>query len=88
MPWMGRALLTITASPVEEDDRSRRPEVPPLGTKPSHGEIAHRAYELFLARGAEHGLALDDWLEAERQLTLTTRRSPRKSVATSPRRKG
>lgn len=32
-------------------------------------EIAKRAYELYLARGATPGHALDDWLEAERQLT-------------------
>jgi hypothetical protein len=54
--------------------------------KPSHGEVAHRAYELFLARGAEHGLAEQDWLEAERQLSPSTPRSPKKRSATSPRR--
>jgi hypothetical protein len=31
--------------------------------------IARRAYELFLARGGEHGRADDDWLAAERELT-------------------
>lgn len=31
-------------------------------------EVAQRAYELYLARGAEHGSDLNDWLEAERQL--------------------
>ena len=30
--------------------------------------IAARAYELFLARGGEHGHDLDDWLQAEREL--------------------
>lgn len=30
--------------------------------------VARRAYELFLARGAQHGCDVDDWLEAERQL--------------------
>jgi hypothetical protein len=35
---------------------------------PEHDEIARRAYELFLARGASHGRDLDDWLEAESQL--------------------
>ena len=30
--------------------------------------IACRAYELFLARGAQHGRDLDDWLQAEREL--------------------
>ena len=40
--------------------------------------IARRAYELFLARGAGHGLDLEDWLEAERQLTATTATSARR----------
>jgi hypothetical protein len=31
-------------------------------------EIARRAYELFLARGSEHGRDLEDWLRAEREL--------------------
>ena len=34
----------------------------------SDEEIARRAYELFLARGREHGRDLDDWLRAERDL--------------------
>lgn len=31
-------------------------------------EIAGRAYEIFLTRGAEHGRDLDDWLQAEREI--------------------
>lgn len=57
-----------------------------MGMKPSDGEVARRAYELFLARGAEHGHALQDWLEAERQLTATTERSSKRLAATSRRR--
>ena len=30
--------------------------------------VALRAYELFLARGGEHGRDIDDWLEAEREV--------------------
>lgn len=30
--------------------------------------IAARAYELYLARGGADGLAMDDWLAAEREL--------------------
>jgi hypothetical protein len=54
--------------------------------KPSHGEVARRAYELFLARGGAHGLADQDWLEAERVLTAMPSRSPKKRPASSPRR--
>jgi len=35
---------------------------------PVDEEIAQRAYELYLARGGEHGRDLEDWLEARRQL--------------------
>jgi hypothetical protein len=31
--------------------------------------VARRAYELYLARGAEDGRDMDDWLVAERELT-------------------
>lgn len=30
--------------------------------------IAKRAYELYAERGYRHGAALDDWLEAEREI--------------------
>jgi hypothetical protein len=32
-------------------------------------KIQERAYGLFVARGCEHGHALEHWLEAERQIT-------------------
>ncbi len=33
-----------------------------------HEAIGRRAYELFEARGREHGHDLEDWLDAEREL--------------------
>lgn len=39
--------------------------------QPTNEEIAQRAYELFLTRGAFHGSDIDDWLEAERELQQT-----------------
>ena len=36
---------------------------------PSEEQIQQRAYELFLARGCEPGRELEDWLEAEKELT-------------------
>ncbi len=30
--------------------------------------VARRAYDLYLARGCEHGHDMDDWLQAEREL--------------------
>jgi DUF2934 family protein len=34
--------------------------------------IAKRAYELYLERGCGPGKALDDWLEAEREILSYT----------------
>ena len=37
---------------------------------PSVEQISRRAYELFLARGGEHGHHDEDWVRAERELQL------------------
>ena len=37
--------------------------------RPTQEAIAHRAYELFLQRGSVPGYELDDWLQAEAELT-------------------
>lgn len=36
-------------------------------------QISTRAYERFLARGGEHGRDMEDWLEAERELSAAGR---------------
>ena len=36
--------------------------------EPDRERVARRAYELYLARGAADGQAMDDWLHAEREL--------------------
>jgi hypothetical protein len=35
----------------------------------SRVDVARRAYEIYRARGYDHGHDLDDWLQAERELT-------------------
>jgi len=42
--------------------------VPDLGKLFSHEEVASRAYEIYLARGGGDGSAVEDWLQAEREL--------------------
>jgi Protein of unknown function (DUF2934) len=34
----------------------------------THPQIAHRAFEIYVARGGDHGHDMGDWFEAERQL--------------------
>ena len=35
-------------------------------------DIARRAYDIYLARGREDGLNVQDWLQAERELRHST----------------
>src|SRR5262245_41291102 len=37
---------------------------------PSQEQVAKRAYQIFQARGGEHGRHLEDWEQAEQELTL------------------
>jgi DUF2934 family protein len=39
-----------------------------MGSEPSDEDIRMRAYQRYLERGGSHGMAFDDWLEAEREL--------------------
>ena len=52
--------------------KSARPTAPdasqPAFDRVSNREIAVRAYEIYLARGAMSGNDLGDWLQAEREL--------------------
>ena len=41
---------------------------PQLAYAQNKEKICRRAYELHLERGCVHGLDLDDWLQAEREL--------------------
>lgn len=46
----------------------------PWPERPSPEQIARRAYEIFEARGRTSGREVEDWLQAERELTLGMRR--------------
>jgi hypothetical protein len=45
--------------------------------RPTQEQIAKRAYELFLQRGSVSGYELDDWLQAEAELTATAAKQDR-----------
>ena len=49
------------------------------GKKPAPDEIARKAFDIYVARGGEHGHDLEDWLKAESELLaeLVSRRQPR-----------
>lgn len=62
---------TITGQTTTSRTRRRADHAPRPAGSPGHLEeaIARKAYELFLARGGQHGNDLDDWLRAEREVT-------------------
>ena len=52
-------------------DRQARPTLPSEVRRPSESRmnrIARRAHEIYEARGGEHGKAMEDWLQAEREV--------------------
>lgn len=69
-----------SARPTTKQPRaSRTKRVPTKGFSPTPSEkaaqqadlrmlIAQRAYQLYADRGYRHGHALEDWLEAEREI--------------------
>jgi len=59
---MPSKVTTLPAPPAT--DRTVR-----AASHPTDEQIAMRAHEIFLERGAGPGSDLDDWLQAERELT-------------------
>jgi hypothetical protein len=62
------AATATDGSRQDERDRSRSSGA---GIQPSESRmnrIAHRAHEIYEAREGEHGKALEDWLQAEREI--------------------
>jgi hypothetical protein len=61
---------------VNKRGRIAVPSTPPVAVSstnhhPNQRQIATRAHQIFLDRGATHGNDLDDWLQAERELVET-----------------
>jgi len=65
------AKTTKAATPKTDRRKSSKPATPaPVSAtvEISSAEIARRAFEVYCARGGQHGRDLDDWLQAEREL--------------------
>jgi hypothetical protein len=48
-------------------------------SRPSQDDIAARAYQIYLERGATPGDPMQDWLRAERELAAPPKKSRSKS---------
>jgi hypothetical protein len=55
-----------TAAPAPATAAEQAPMGPTV--EPTEEDIRRRAYERYLARGGNHGLHFDDWVEAEKEL--------------------
>ena len=44
--------------------------------QPTKEQIERRAYEIYLARGGEHGSDLSDWIAAEQELKAVQANEP------------
>jgi len=47
--------------------------------KPTHEQIAQRAFEIYLERGSTPGDPMQDWLRAEMELSLPAKKTRSKS---------
>jgi hypothetical protein len=64
-----RSTQRVTRNPVESRSNEYTPTNQPDGYAHNfHARISERAYALYEEHGREDGHALDDWLEAERQV--------------------
>ena len=71
----GRHADSASSSRAIDGTRRDEPGLSPSGPKtlePFPGSrmnrIAHRAHEIYKGRGGEHGKAVEDWLQAEREI--------------------
>jgi hypothetical protein len=74
--------IVVTENPGKKSKEARKRTTAPA--QATHDEVARRAYDLFLARGCEHGHDRDDWLQAERELRGTPQGTTRRAKK-SPR---
>ncbi|ULA67022.1 MAG: hypothetical protein LZF62_180051 [Nitrospira sp.] len=65
----GQRRHTSTRPPAKPSKTQRSSQARPVSTSDVlNALIAKRAYERYAEQGYRHGCALDDWLEAEREI--------------------
>lgn len=68
MQSVPRSTSRIRPVPVESETQDNQPFQPDGHSEELRARIAARAYALYQEHGREEGHALEDWLEAERQV--------------------
>jgi hypothetical protein len=56
-------------------------DLPKKDLRPTHDEIARRAYEIFIERGRPEGQDQEHWFAAEAQLTAAIQQQAKTSAA-------
>lgn len=66
------------AAPTPKDIAAESAAIYPdtFATPPSPEQIAAEAYNIYMARGGQHGHDMEDWLEAERRLSARASGQP------------
>jgi hypothetical protein len=67
MTMASKAKLIRSTEPAQPETAVERREEFPQSTRVQ--EIRNRAYEIHLQRGGQPGYELEDWLQAERELS-------------------
>ena len=71
--FLEKFLMARTArkTPTKNVVAMRRPAATGEPVTPSSADIARRAFEIYCERGCRDGEDVQDWLQAERELTAT-----------------
>jgi len=67
-PGPGPTPAARNAGPHGGDNVVQAPGAAVPGPESRLNRIARRAHEIYEARGGEHGKAMEDWLQAEREI--------------------
>lgn len=67
-------MAKTTQAPAAKTRKAAAPK-----SKPTHEQVAQRAYEIYLERGCTPGDPMQDWLRAELELATPARKSRSKS---------
>ena len=71
-------------TPMTTKSKSRKPRSPkPAQSSDIDERIRRRAYELYEQRGKVDGFALDDWLQAEREILGAQKQGKAKTASAS-----
>ena len=60
--------MSIMSKPTEKSSPGSEPQT--AEGHPTREEIELRAHQIYVERGCAHGLDVEDWLQAERELVV------------------